>query len=164
MEFVFKTGDIEPDKVSLYLATHLGEMGFIEGRRISTVALAFNEVLTNAIEHGNLELPVNYFLDNPDTAERESVYDLKNQRLLEPRYADRDIVVRYTFKNDQTDITIIDQGAGFDTGKVMRFLAGNDDLHAEGCGRGLILLKYAVDQVRFNEKGNEVTLCVKSSP
>ncbi len=163
MEFVFKTGDIEPDKVSLYLATHLGEMGFIEGRRISTVALAFNEVLTNAIEHGNLELPVNYFLENPGSEERESVSDLKNERLTDPTYADKNIIVKYLFHNDETEVTIIDEGAGFDISSVVNFLAGDEVSDAEGCGRGLILLKYAVDEVRFNEKGNEVTLCVKTT-
>lgn len=162
MEFVFKTGWIEPDKVSLYLATHLGEMGFIEGRRISTVALAFNEVLTNAIEHGNLNLPVNYYLENPGSEERESVLDLKNERLKDPAYADKKIVVKYDFQNDETRVSVIDEGSGFDVSSVAPFLTRDDETTAEGCGRGLILLKYAVDEVRFNESGNEVTLHIKS--
>ncbi len=163
MEFVFKTKDIEPDKVSLYLATHLGEMGFIEGRRISTVALAFNEVLINAVEHGNLELPVNYFLENPGSEERESVNDLKNERLQDPAYSGKDVIVKYVFHNDETQITIIDEGPGFDTEEIVEFLESDDTMSSEGCGRGLILLKYAVDEVKFNQTGNEVTLCVTSS-
>ena len=162
MEFVFKTGDSEPDHLSLYLATHLGEMGFIKGRRISTVALAFNEVLTNAIEHGNLELPVNYFLENAPTSSHESVVDLKNARLEDPAYADKTITVRYSFFNNETSIMIADQGAGFNVSLVKQFLANNESLATEGCGRGLILLKYAVDEVLFNERGNEITLVVRS--
>ncbi|MFC1592174.1 response regulator [Thermodesulfobacteriota bacterium] len=162
MEFVFKTGEIGADKVSLYLATHLGEMGFIEGRRISTVALAFNEVITNAIEHGNLELPVNYFLENPGSEEKESVSDLKNERMKDPEYANKNIVINYQFHNDETRVTVIDEGPGFDTSEVQDFLNSDDTSKADKCGRGLILLKYAVDEVSFNEKGNEVILMIKS--
>lgn len=162
MEFVFKTGALEPDKVSFYLATHLGEMGFIEGRRISTVALAFNEVLINAIEHGNLELPINYFVENPGTEEKETVFDLKNERLKDSAYADKNIIVKYQFHDNQTEVTIIDEGSGFNTASVMDFLINEEKAKAEGCGRGLILLKYAVDEIHFNEKGNEVTLVIKT--
>jgi len=162
MEFVFKTGEIGPDKVSLYLATHLGEMGFIEGRRISTVALAFNEVLINAIEHGNLELPVNYFVEGIGGDDKESVTDLKNQRLKDPQYANRNIIIKYTFQNNETAVTIIDEGPGFDTSHVTHFLTSADPTMSEGIGRGLVLLKYAVDEVKFNQTGNEVTLLIQS--
>jgi len=162
MEFVFKTGEIGPDKVSLYLATHLGEMGFIEGRRISTVALAFNEVLTNAIEHGNLELPVNYFVEGTGGEDKDSVTDLKNQRLKDPLYANRNIVIQYQFQNEETAVTISDEGPGFDTSRVAEFLKSGDPSKSEGVGRGLVLLKYAVDEVKLNERGNKVTLVIKS--
>ena len=162
MEFVFKTGEIEPDKIAVYLATHLGEMGFIEGKRISTVALAFNEVILNAIEHGNLELPVNYFLKTPGSDDREKVFDLKNERLNDQKYAGKEITIKYKFHNDETMITIIDEGSGFDTALVVNCMLNNDDSDMAGCGRGIMLLKYAVDELRFNDKGNEVTLVVRS--
>jgi DNA-binding response OmpR family regulator len=162
MEFVFKTGEIEPDKISFYLATHLGEMGFISGRRITTVALALNEVLINAIEHGNLELPVNYFVENPGAEKKETVFDLKNERLKDSQYADKKITINYQFQNDETAVTIADEGPGFDPSTVVDFLISDDLTKAEGCGRGLMLLKYAVDEIRFNEKGNEVTLVIRA--
>ena len=162
MEFVFKTGEIEPDKVSLYLSTHLGEMGFIEGRRISTVALAFNEVLINAVEHGNLELPVNYFLEGLEGDDKEAVIDLKNERLKDQKYAGKDVKVKYQFHNDEISVTVIDEGAGFDASSVVDFLMDIDKSKTERCGRGLMLLKHAVDEIKFNEKGNEVTLVIRS--
>jgi anti-sigma regulatory factor (Ser/Thr protein kinase) len=162
MEFVFKTGEIEPDKISFYLATHLGEMGFISGRRITTVALALNEVLINAIEHGNLELPVNYFVENPGAEKKETVFDLKNERLKDSQYADKKIIINYQFQNDETAVTIADEGPGFDPSTVVDFLISDDLTKTEGCGRGLMLLKYAVDEIRFNEKGNEVTLVIRA--
>jgi len=166
MEFVFKTGEISSDKVSLYLATHLGEMGFIEGYRISTVALAFNEVLINAIEHGNLELPVNYFVESGEASDKESLSDLKNQRLKDPQYANKNIVVKYSFENNETVVTICDEGKGFDTSRIRAFLEANSDSPplTEDIGRGLMLVKYAVDQVRFNQAGNEVTLLIRNTP
>ncbi len=165
MEFVFKTRSVEADKMSLYLATHLGEMGFIEPRRISTVALAFNEVITNAVEHGNLELPVNYFLENPGGETRESVADEGAERLNTAQYADRNITIRYQCENDETRVTVTDEGPGFDVASVREFLDSRDDnVAADHIGRGLILIKYAVDEVLFNDRGNEVTLVIRSQP
>lgn len=165
MEFVFKTDAVEPDKMSLYLATHLGEMGFIEGHRISTVALAFNEVITSAVEHGNLELPVNYFLENPDGEIRESFSDESAERLRTARYADRAVTIRYQCENDETRVSVIDEGPGFDVDSVREFLASRDDSAAsDHIGRGLMLIKYAVDEVIFNDKGNEVTLVIRAKP
>jgi DNA-binding response OmpR family regulator len=162
MEFVFNTGEIEPDEVSIYLATHLGELGLIAGRRISTVALAFNEVLINAVEHGNLELPVNHFLDIPGNEEKEKVVALKNERLKDPKYSSKKIILKYLFNNTETMVTVIDEGPGFNTSAVMDFLIKEDDSNVEGCGRGIMLLKYAVDKIKFNDKGNEVSLVIKS--
>jgi len=165
MEFVFKTDAVEPDKMSLYLASHLGEMGFIEGHRISTVALAFNEVITNAVEHGNLELPVNYFLEERGGETSESIADESAERLRTARYAERTVTIRYECENDETRVSVIDEGPGFDVASVRGFLESSDDgAAADHIGRGLILVKYAVDEVRFNDRGNEVTLVIRTKP
>jgi len=161
MEFVFKTSEVEPDKISFYLATHLGEMGLIEGRRISTVALAFNEVITNAIEHGNLELPINYFFEESDNVERAAIMDMKGERLKDCAYANRSVKICYGFDCHETTVSVSDEGPGFNTASVMEFLINNNSSGLENCGRGLRLLKYAVDEVRFNEKGNQVTLVIR---
>jgi len=165
MEFVFKTSDVEPDKMSLYLATHLGEMGFIEPRRISMVALAFNEAITNAVEHGNLELPVNYFLENPDGENRESISELRAERLNTARYAERTVTIRYQCQNEETRVHITDQGPGFDVDSVRPFLDSRDtEVPSDHVGHGLILVKFAIDEVLFNDTGNEVTLVIRSQP
>ncbi len=163
MEFAFKSGHIEPDKVSLYLANHLGEMGFIEGPRISTVALAFSEVITNALEHGNLELPINHFVENQNDETRQFIEDQKNERLRSAHYADRVITLHYSFQNNETRVTVTDEGPGFDVDSIREFLATQDATAAANhVGTGLILLRYAVDEVLFNDKGNEVTLVIRS--
>ena len=163
MEFMFKSAQIEPDKISLYLANHLGEMGFIEGPRISTVALAFNEVITNALEHGSLELPVNYFLGNQSGESKIFIEEQKNERLSIAHYADRAITLHYQFQNDETRVTVTDEGPGFDVDSIRAFLASKDAPAAtNNVGTGLILLKHAVDEVLFNDKGNAVTLIIRS--
>jgi len=163
MEFVFKSAQIEPDKISLYLANHLGEMGFIEGTRISMVALAFNEVITNALEHGSLELPVNYFLENQCGEPKLAIEEQKNKRLSIAHDADRTITLHYQFQNDETRVTVTDEGSGFAVDSIREFLASKDETAAtNNVGNGLILLKHAVDEVLFNDKGNEVTLIIHS--
>jgi anti-sigma regulatory factor (Ser/Thr protein kinase) len=78
-------------------------------------------------------------------------------------YADRTITLHYRFQNDETRVTVTDEGPGFDVDSIRGFLAASDaTAAANNVGNGLILLKYAVDEVLFNDKGNEVTLVVRS--
>jgi len=90
------------------------------------IPLAMNEVLINAIKHGN----------NGD----ETCF----------------VEIRILADDIKLQITICDEGNGFDVSKVP------DPRHApnllkEG-GRGLLLIKYYMDEVKFNEYGNEITI------
>lgn len=66
------------------------------------------------------------------------------------------IVVSAQISNEKIEIYIRDEGEGFDSVKLI------DPLSAEGieknCGRGVFLMKSYMDEVAFNDKGNEVKL------
>ena len=60
---------------------------------------------------------------------------------------------------DQATFVIRDQGRGFDLSRV-------PNRHDPGTleqleGRGLVLMKNFMDEVRFNESGNEVTMVMR---
>ena len=60
-------------------------------------------------------------------------------------------------------VTVTDEGPGFDVDSIREFLASKDETaETNNVGNGLILLKHAVDEVRFNDKGNAVTLIIHS--
>lgn len=63
-----------------------------------------------------------------------------------------DCAIRLT--GDFIEIEITDEGNGFDWAAEMKkpFNALDD------CGRGLVIIKLYADEIRFNEKGNKITL------
>jgi len=66
------------------------------------------------------------------------------------------IFVRTEIDNKKIGVLIRDEGEGFDPGKLI------DPLSAEGlernCGRGVFLMRTYMDEVVFNDKGNEVRM------
>jgi anti-sigma regulatory factor (Ser/Thr protein kinase) len=58
----------------------------------------------------------------------------------------------------ETDVRVVvrDEGKGFDT-SIVPTPENPDVLESEG-GRGLVLMRSFVDELQFNEVGNEVTL------
>jgi FixJ family two-component response regulator len=121
---------------------------------IFSTRLAIYEMLVNAIEHGNLEIDyekkkkllsagINYieYLDNLGKSEPF------NQRKIE---------VSYLYTGKQLQINIRDEGNGFDVNNFENRNIKNDLLALHG--RGIIISKFNMDEISYNEKGNEVTL------
>jgi len=120
------------------------------------VGTALHEAFVNAIEHGNLELASD-LRDDPDG--RYQI--LGDQRRKEPPYCDRTVHISAHMTRDDATITIRDEGPGFDPGKLP------DPTDPENIGkisgRGLLLIRTFMDDVHFNETGNEITM-VKRKP
>jgi serine/threonine-protein kinase RsbW len=57
---------------------------------------------------------------------------------------------------------VTDEGAGFDPGRIPDPTAP-DNLEKSG-GRGLFLMRELMDEVHFNERGNQVTLVLRLEP
>ena len=64
------------------------------------------------------------------------------------------INVQYDINADKAIIVIADQGAGFDLKAVPDPIA--DENLEKPSGRGLMLMRAYMDEVRYNDKGNEV--------
>jgi CheY-like chemotaxis protein len=120
------------------------------------VGVALDEALRNAYYHGNLELG-----PAATRADRQALDQLCRQRLTEAPYCDRRIHV--TIKVSRSDATYVvrDEGPGFD---VTRLPAGAE-LPADepGAGRGVVLMRSIMDEVRYNPSGNEVTLMKRAA-
>ncbi len=120
------------------------------------VGVAVEEALLNACYHGNLEVP-----KARTNADRSAQEQLAQQRLLELPYCNRRIFVTATFSRTQVKFVIRDQGPGFDTAGLP---AGRDLPKDEGgVGRGLSLMRTIMDEVIYNQTGNEVTLIKHAS-
>ncbi len=67
--------------------------------------------------------------------------------------------VEVTMRRDEVTARVTDEGLGFDPDEVPDpTLPGN---LTKSCGRGIFLMRALMDEVRFNEEGNSVTLVLR---
>jgi len=95
-------------------------------RDVFAVRLATEEALLNAIEHGNKK----------DKGKK--------------------VTVAYALDPQRSEITVTDEGEGFDPGSIPDCTA--DDNLTKSRGRGIALMRGFMDIVEFGEKGNTVRL------
>jgi len=91
---------------------------------IFAVHLALEEAFINAIKHGNKMNP------------------------------DKEVKIAYSVSSDKVEISLTDQGKGFDPEAVPDPRLGENLYKSEG--RGLLLMQSYMDVVEFNERGNRV--------
>lgn len=121
-----------------------------EGER-ARIGMALEEALTNALYHGNLEVSSDLRRESLDR-----YYDLAADRRTKAPYRDRSIHITETLTPDAATFTIRDEGSGFDTSKL-DLGPDPEDLEAVS-GRGILLMNAFMDEVRYNGRGNQVTL------
>jgi len=147
------TSNIDIDQVTRLLITPLKEKGCNDAMLIKRVQVAIYEALMNAIDHGNLEIKPNCKNPNFD----EVIYELiKKERLGNPEYGNRRVTARYQVSDDRITYHIKDEGCGFDYMNIEDPTAPHN--LAKYSGRGVALIKMYMDEVSFNEKGNEIIM------
>ena len=115
------------------------------------VGTALSEALRNAIDHGNLELSSS--LREADDGSYEA---MRRRRQQEPPYRDRRVHVETFFSRSEAKIIIRDEGPGFDPQSLPDPTDPENLLKSSG--RGIMLMQTFMDDVTFNDRGNEVTL------
>jgi serine/threonine-protein kinase RsbW len=93
---------------------------------VFAVRLSANEAIINAIEHGNK-------------------CDRKKK-----------VTIAYWMNGERAEITVTDEGIGFDPSVIPDCTA--DENLCRTCGRGIALMRGFMDAVEFGQKGNSVKL------
>jgi two-component system cell cycle response regulator len=137
----------EAEKLSTMLANN-----YPVPERVST---GIWELISNAIEHGNLEI---------DCAEKAQLLhsgyfaEELTRRLALPRYAARVASVEFRRTKTMIRIRVSDQGPGFDFKKYL----GATTLSDGPNGRGILIAsKFSFDKVIYRGKGNIVDALIK---
>ncbi len=134
-----------------YLQTLLNDMGLLAEVDRLRVGVALEEALLNAAYHGNLEV-------SSDLRETDhtAYYQLARERLgLEP-YQHRSIFVDAKLNRQEVRYKIRDEGPGFDPSELPD---PTDPANLERpCGRGLLLMRTFMDEIEYNDIGNEVVM------
>jgi serine/threonine-protein kinase RsbW len=91
---------------------------------IFAIHLALEEAFLNAVRHGSKMDP------------------------------DKEIKIEYSVNSDKVEISMTDEGEGFDANAVPDPRCGENLYKMEG--RGLLLMRSYMDVIEFNERGNRV--------
>jgi anti-sigma regulatory factor (Ser/Thr protein kinase) len=91
-----------------------------------------------------------------DVGDGSAFRRLADRRRGEAPYRDRRVRVSARVGPDRATFVIADQGAGFDVAKLPDPTDPENLLLAHG--RGVLLMRTFMDEVRFNDAGNRVTL------
>lgn len=114
------------------------------------IASCLFETTRNAIVYGNLGL---------DPSLKEQSIDRFNDMIIEreamPEYSEKQVNIRAELSSKELRFLVADQGSGFDTSNVPMFDENMKTLPSE---RGMFIVSSNMDEVSWNEKGNEITM------
>ena len=140
-----------------YLQQGLSAMGLCSEIDNTRIGVALDEALVNAMHHGNLEV---------DSAMRRDDLDGYHRLIAERRqqspYRERRIHVSAVLDRDRATFVVRDDGSGFDP-DLLPDPTDPANL-ARPHGRGVLLIRTFMDEVIYNDVGNEVTLVKRCNP
>jgi anti-sigma regulatory factor (Ser/Thr protein kinase) len=126
---------------------------FFDLSSLQKIRVAISEIITNAIEHGNLEITGE---EKFEATEKDTYYDLLEERLKIPRILKKKVKVSLSVNKKMLKVVVEDKGKGFDTSTIKKEY-GNDSLFKLH-GRGILIASMYFDDISYNKKGNKATL------
>jgi CheY-like chemotaxis protein len=118
--------------------------------------VALREALLNALLHGNLEIGLEHMDDAREQLLRQRDLPIRPDGPEQRAFRDRRIFVNVRISTEEARIVIRDEGPGFDVSSVPSSWEPGG-LEQQG-SRSLSLIRAFMDDVVYNEAGNEVTL------
>ena len=137
-------------------ATILSQRGLINPDGKMHLQLALIELITNAIEHGNCGISY----EEKAQALESGLFaaDLIAEKCNDPEIQAKNVLFGWEIKPDESVFIIQDQGDGFDVKAYMEKIKKQSDYSLHG--RGIKMAAKLSHKLRYNEKGNKVTLFV----
>ena len=151
--FIFRSDELDIPSMVMHLTDRMIPLGFAQPNNLDVIAMAYHEALVNALEHGNLGMDSS--LKGDFITGHDAYADLLHERLADPAFASLRIDVMVFTTPERYEVVITDDGPGFDTAKVIGI---SQDTITKQCGRGLAMIRMVMDEVTYNEKGNQVRL------
>jgi anti-sigma regulatory factor (Ser/Thr protein kinase) len=156
-EFVLGCEEAGSAALVSFLQDGLEQLSFCDAAGLFQVTTALVEALANAVDHGSLEL---------DSALRETDdYEygkLRVKRMKESPYCDRRVFVSVHLTPTEATYVVRDEGSGFDP-SILPDPTDPDNL-LKASGRGIMLIRTFMDDVSFNDVGNQITMIKRAEP
>jgi anti-sigma regulatory factor (Ser/Thr protein kinase) len=141
--------------VSSYIIERAVNIGVIDRSEMNKVGMAIYEAISNAVIHGNLEIP-SILKDQSLTKFNEYL----KERIRSPKWYNKKVKIISRITKKELFVSVEDEGKGFDVKKVFEEIqTPRIDL---AYGRGILIMLNFMDIVQFNEKGNKVTMIKKN--
>ncbi len=136
-----------------FLQGMLSELRFCDQAERFQISTALSEALTNAICHGNLELASD-LREAPSAA--RAYRELGMERAQMTPYRTRRVHVTFLLTPAKISLVVRDEGPGFDP---ITLPDPTDPVNLTKLhGRGVMLIRMFMDEVSFNDVGNEITM------
>lgn len=126
--------------------------GFLAPDDLPMLRMGLIELITNAIEHGNLG--ITYEMKSKALESLDGYTQLIAERMADPRYAQRCVTIKSQIDREGCEWIIRDEGEGFDWQAIPNEMDA-ETLYASH-GRGIFISRLQFDRMEYNHKGNEV--------
>ncbi len=147
-------------KASEFLRHRAEQCGVCDSTRGDNLLLVLFEALTNAIVHGNLGIS-SKLKELADDAFARTLA----QRSADPAYSDREVTVLFNYDGQRCEISVSDEGDGFDWQQWFALANAETDEDAAPSlapsGRGLIIMRAFVDELTYRNGGREAVITLR---
>ncbi|MCP4148931.1 MAG: response regulator, partial [bacterium] len=124
---------------------------------VSFMKIGLQEVLINAIEHGNLDISNK---EKQELLDKGDYNKILKERVQHSEYKDKFVDIKIFSTPEYLKITIQDMGKGFDPTNIPD--PENPENFLKESGKGILMAMHAFDEVQYNDLGNCVTLIKRS--
>ncbi|MED5515415.1 MAG: response regulator [SAR324 cluster bacterium] len=139
------------NRIIAFMTQDLPSYGIINQEQLFRMNMLLKEAIENAIFHGNLELRSEMRRENPELFYKTAA----QKRDIDP-YKDRKLILQYDISRNSAKYVVRDEGKGFVHADLLDPADPDNLLRIEG--RGLIMIMNFMDEVFWNDRGNEVTM------
>lgn len=122
--------------------------------RLKNGEATLQELMINAVEHGNLEIN---FEEKQALLRTDTLSDEIEKRLTDKKFKNRKAVVTINEFDSKTVIEVCDDGNGF---AWQKYLAPSTELARGLHGRGILLSKKFCTNLKYNKIGNKVVAVI----
>jgi CRP-like cAMP-binding protein len=138
-------------------ATILAQRGLINPDNKMHLQLALGELIVNAVEHGNCG--ISYEEKTMGMENGLSVVELVAERCKDPLIRNKKVDLIWDIHPEESVFVIRDEGEGFDVRAYLKKISSQDMMSLHG--RGIKMASAFSTELKYNEKGNQVTLILK---
>ena len=139
------------NRIIAFMTQDLPSYGILIQEQLFRMNMLLKEAIENAIFHGNLELSSEIRRNNPQLFYKTA----EQKRDIDP-YKNRRLTLQYDISRNSAKYVVRDEGKGFAHADLLDPADPDNLLRIEG--RGLIMIMNFMDEVFWNDRGNEITM------